>query len=73
MIAGTGGLRKLRFARPGAGKSGGVRVCYAFVAGYGLILLMLVYGKSAKVNLTAADKREIKNRLENLKARLDSR
>lgn len=30
IIQGTGGLRKLRAARPGRGKSGGVRVIYYF-------------------------------------------
>ena len=28
IIEGTGGLRKVRFARPGKGKSGGARVIY---------------------------------------------
>ena len=30
LIAGTGGVRKLRWAREGTGKSGGVRVIYYF-------------------------------------------
>jgi hypothetical protein len=30
LIAGTGGVRKLRWAREGMGKSGGVRVIYYF-------------------------------------------
>jgi hypothetical protein len=73
VIAGTGGLRKLRFARTGEGKSGSLRVCYALIPEYGLILLMMVYGKSATPNLTPADKRVIKKRLDHIKARLDAR
>ena len=30
IIQGTGGLRKVRFARPGKGKSGGTRVIYYY-------------------------------------------
>ena len=32
LIRGTGGVRKLRWARGGRGKSGGVRVIYYFLA-----------------------------------------
>jgi hypothetical protein len=73
VIAGTGGLRKMRFARPGEGKSGSVRICYAFVPTHGVILLMKVYGKNVLVNLTAADKKAIKRRLGQLNAELDSK
>ena len=32
LIRGTGGLRKLRWKRPGTGKSGGVRVIYYWLS-----------------------------------------
>jgi hypothetical protein len=62
VIAGTGGLRKLRFAPPGrsAGKRGSLRVCYVWWPEYWLILLVMVYGKSAKQDLTAHEKRGIR-------------
>ena len=48
------GLRKIRFARRGAGKSGGVRVCYANIGGHGIVLLACVYAKGRQADLTAA-------------------
>ena len=57
VIEGAGGLRKLRFSRHGSGKSGGCRVCYASYPGYGVILLVMAYGKSRKSELTQAEKK----------------
>lgn len=54
LITGTGGFRKVRFARPGAGKRGGVRVIY-FYGKHGVFLYM-VYAKNELANLTAAQK-----------------
>ena len=48
MVRGSGGMRKLRWARPGTGKSGGVRVCYYVRTGAGQILMLAIYAKSAK-------------------------
>ena len=73
VIAGTGGLRKLRFARPGEGKSGSLRVCYAFIPSHGVVWLVAVYGKTTKADLTPAEKRYLKHLLEQFKARLDAR
>jgi hypothetical protein len=72
VIAGTGGLRKARFAREGEGKSGSLRVCYAFFPDPGVILLVIVYGKSAKADLTPAEKKSIKKLLSEFGARLGS-
>lgn len=57
VVPGAGGLRKVRFAPPGAGKSGGVRVCYAHFAGRFVFLMVAAYGKSRKSNLTVAEKK----------------
>lgn len=56
VIPGTGGLRKLRFARPGAGKSGGVRVIYFHCNEHKPILLLLIYAKANQENLTDRQK-----------------
>lgn len=58
VMAGTGGLRKIRFAseRSAGGKSGGVRVCYAYFTSYGLVYLCAVFPKNEKANLTAAER-----------------
>jgi hypothetical protein len=56
-MRGTGGLRKIRFVGPGAGrgKSGTYRVCYAYFPKYGTVVLAVVFGKAEKDNLTGAD------------------
>jgi hypothetical protein len=49
-----GGVRKLRFARRGEGKSGGSRVIHFFHPGSGLpLFLITMFAKSEKANLTA--------------------
>ena len=48
MIRGSGGVRKLRWSRPGSGKSGGVRVCYYVRTKAGKILMLVIYAKSAR-------------------------
>lgn len=58
-IPGTGGVRKVRFAAKGHGKSGGVRVIYYFFDRQNPLYALLIYGKNEQVNLTAAQKREI--------------
>jgi hypothetical protein len=61
VVSGTGGLRKIRFARPGGGrgKSGSYRVCYACFLSNGVIVLAMVYGKGEQSDLTAAQRKEI--------------
>jgi hypothetical protein len=61
VVAGTGGLRKLRFARPGEGrgKSGAFRVCYACYLQEGIVVLAMVYGKDEQADLTAAQRKDI--------------
>lgn len=59
MIKGTGGLRKMRFAAPhaGRGKSGGFRVCYVDFTEFGFVFLVAVYTHNVKDNLSAAEKK----------------
>lgn len=52
LIKNGGGIRKLRWKRPGSGKSGGVRVIYYWMATDGTILMLVAYPKSTKDNLT---------------------
>jgi hypothetical protein len=51
MIPGAGGVRKLRWARLGGGKSGGVRTVYVDFADKSTIWLITVFGKNEKVDL----------------------
>ena len=57
LIVGTKGLRKLRWALQGRGKSGGARVIYLHVPEADLIYFITVYGKDQKDDLSPGDKR----------------
>jgi mRNA-degrading endonuclease RelE of RelBE toxin-antitoxin system len=59
-IPGTGGLRKLRWSTEGRGKRGGVRVIYFVVEARELILLLLLYPKNVQDDLSAEQKRMLK-------------
>lgn len=51
IVKGSGGVRKLRWARAGGGKSGGVRVIYFARTKQGEIWLLTIYAKSARDNI----------------------
>lgn len=68
VIRGTGGMRKMRWALPGRGKSGGVRVIYLYLAEQERIHLILVYPKNKKETLTDAVKSALRLRAAILKA-----
>lgn len=53
LIAGGGGLRKIRWKLEGQGKRGGVRVIYYWVVSDEQIRLLYVYPKNKQENLTA--------------------
>jgi hypothetical protein len=58
-LQGTDGIRKLRLARSGKGKRGGVRVnCYFHNHRISLYLLT-VFGKGEKESLSKADRNEL--------------
>lgn len=46
VVSGVSGMRKVRFAPPGAGKSGKYRVYYAHFPGVGVVVLAVVYAKN---------------------------
>jgi hypothetical protein len=56
LIAGTGGLRKIRWAAIGKGKRGGARVIYYHVASHAQIRMILIYRKGIKDDLTPKEK-----------------
>ena len=65
MIQETGGLRKIRWAIKGKGKSGGVRVIYFYVTAAVQIRLIAIYKKGIKDDLHAAEKKVLKKLNEN--------
>jgi mRNA-degrading endonuclease RelE of RelBE toxin-antitoxin system len=56
----SGGVRKLRWAAKGKGKSGGVRVIYYFHSEAFPVFLLTVYAKNQKGNLTKAERNDLK-------------
>lgn len=59
VIPGSGGLRKVRVGREGTGKRGGARVIYYFHDVDVPILLLALYAKNEKDDLTVAEKKEL--------------
>ena len=53
LIRGTGGLRKIRWQGAGRGKRGGVRVIYYWAASDDVVLMLLMYGKNERDDLSA--------------------
>lgn len=64
VIRGSGGVRKVRWAREGTGKSGGVRVIYLTRNEAGEIYLLTLYAKSESENISPSTLKEIRRALE---------
>jgi hypothetical protein len=60
IIPGTGGVRKLRWALPGKGKSGGARVIYYFHSERMPVVMLSIYAKNDKINLSQAERNELR-------------
>ena len=69
VMAGCGGLRKIRAADPtrGKGKRGGSRVIYLYVPAAKRFYLLDVYGKDEKDDLSANEKNQLRQLAERLK------
>lgn len=59
IMEGTGGVRKLRWARKGRGKSGGVRAIYYFYNETMPLFLLNMFGKNEKANLSKAERNKL--------------
>ena len=59
LIEGTGGVRKLRWAREGMGKRGGVRVVYYFHSERIPLYVLTVFAKNERADLSMAERHEL--------------
>jgi hypothetical protein len=57
LIKGAGGIRKVRFAVGGKGKSGGVRIIYYFYNEDIPVFLLTVFSKNEKSDLTQVERK----------------
>jgi hypothetical protein len=62
LIPGSGGVRKLRWKRPGSGKRGGVRVIYYVRYRPNELWLLTIYAKAKHDNIPAHILRALKDR-----------
>ena len=63
IIPGSGGLRKIRWAGKGRGKRGGMRVIYFWWLADDRILLLDIYSKNEREDLSAAELDKLKRKV----------
>ena len=75
VVRGLEGLRKIRFAPAGygRGKRGAYRVGYVQLPEFGFILLVTVWGKNDRSDLTAADRNAIAALIKDVRDRISRR
>lgn len=73
IVAGTGGVRKVRWALPGRGKSGGARVIYYYHDERIPLFLITAYAKNEQTNLSLAERNGYKQLANELAAVLKER
>ena len=66
VIQGTGGCRKIRMGLEGRGKRGGCRIIYLHVKSAARIYFLYLYPKNEAVDLTAAQKKALKQIAQNI-------
>ena len=64
IIQGSGGVRKLRWARPGTGKRGGLRIIYFLRTEQGQVWLLTLYAKNVRDNIPGHLLKRIKEEID---------
>jgi hypothetical protein len=60
LIKGTGGVRKLRWALEGRGKSGGARIIYYYHNASLPLFLLTAYAKNVRADLSQSDRNDFR-------------
>src|SRR5438105_15016198 len=68
LVKGSGGLRKVRMALPGRGKSGGARILYLWFPRHGTFVFYLIYPTGDMENDPRAQMKAIKHEVQRNKA-----
>lgn len=66
VIKGTGGIRKIRVGTAGRGKRGGGRVIYKDFAEFQFLVLLYIYRKTDKIDLSNDEKKAMTTAIEKL-------
>jgi hypothetical protein len=66
LVAGTGGVRKIRVATSGRGKRGGARVTYHYSRRAATVFLLLAYAKNEAGDISSAGRKHLRKVVENL-------
>jgi len=64
VIAGSGGVRKMRWGVAGRGKRGGLRIIYFLRTRHGQIWMLTLYAKNVAENIPAHVLRQIKDEID---------
>ena len=67
-MRGLGGLRKIRWAAKGKGKSGGARIIYLHIEKADIIYLFYAYNKGDIEDLSSDQKKKLRKLVEEIKA-----
>jgi hypothetical protein len=70
VMQGTGGFRKIRVALPGRGKSSGARAIYLRVPAAHAIILVTIYTKAEKSDLTPEERATLRSIASQIKKEL---